>query len=166
MRGRGGGEGGGMRGRGGGDGGFGPRGGSRGGRGDFHQRGRFNNNNNNFNRSNDEQRGGQPKMPSLLDVDQQQSRSFDRDNNRNGGRGRMPFPRGGGGGGGGGGRDSSGDDRYRHSGPKPSSSDGPPSLLDFGNDKSGLPANVSNNSLPSLLSVQVENSGKYFLSSF
>jgi len=163
MRGRGGGggEGGGMRGRGGGDGGgFRPRGGPRGGRGDFHQRDRFNNNNN-FNRPNDEQRGGPPKMPSLLDVDQQQSRSFDRDNNRNGGRGRMPFPRGGGGG-----RDSAGDDRYRHSGPKPSSSDGPPSLLDFGNDKSGLPANVSNNPLPSLLSVQVENSGKFFICSF
>jgi hypothetical protein len=156
MRGRGGGEAGGMRGRGGGDRGFGPRGGSRGGRGDFHQRDRFNNNNNNFNRPNDEQRGGQSKMPSLLDVDQQQTRPFDRDNNRNGGRGRMPYPRGGGGG-----RDSSGDDRYRHSGPKPTSSDGPPSLLDFGNDKPGLPSNASNNSLPSLLSVQVENSGKF-----
>jgi hypothetical protein len=152
-----------MRGRGGGDGGFGPRGGSRGGRGDFHQRDRFNNNNNNFNRPNDEQRGGgggggQSKMPSLFDVDQQQSQSFDRDNNRSGGRGRMPFPRGGGGG-----RDSSGDDRYRHSGPKPGSTDGPPPLLDFPNEKSGLPANASSNSLPSLLSVQVENSSNFFL---
>jgi hypothetical protein len=162
MRGRGGGEGGGMRGRGGGEGGFGPRGGSRGGRGDFHQRDRFNNNNN-FNRPNDEQRGGggPSKMPSLFDVDQQQSQSFDRDNNRGGGRGRMPFPRGGGGGG----RDSSGDDRYRHSGSKPGSTDGPLSLLDFPNEKSGLTANVSSSSLPSLLSVQVENAGKFFISS-
>lgn len=156
MRGRGGG----MRGRGGGEGGFVPRGGPRGGRGDFHQRDRFNNNNN-FNRPNNDQPrgggdGGQSKMPSLFDVDQQQSRPFDRDNNRNGGRGRMPYPRGGGGGG----RDSAGDDRYRHSGPKPGSTDGPPSLLDFGNEKSGLPPSVTNNSLPSLLSVQVENSGK------
>jgi hypothetical protein len=165
MRGRGGSEGGGMRGRGGGDGGFGPRGGSRGGRGDFHQRDRFNNNNN-FNRPNDEQHGGgggQSKMPSLFDVDQQQSRPFDHDNNRSGGRGRMPFPRGGRGGGGD--RDSSGDDRYRHSGSKSGSTDGPPPLLDFPTEKSGLTANVSNNSLPSLLSVQVENTGKFFISS-
>ena len=166
MRGRGGGEGGGMRGRGGGDGGFVPRGGPRGGRGDFHQRDRFNNNNNNFNRSNDEQHGGgngvQSKMPSLFDVDQQQPRSFDRDMNRGGGggRGRMPFPRGDDGGG----RDSSGDDRYRHPGSKPGSTDGPPSLLDFTNEKSALPGNTSSNSLPSLLSVQVENSGKLFIS--
>jgi hypothetical protein len=72
----------------------------------------------------------------------------------------MPFPRGGGGGG----RDPLGDDRYRHSGSKPGSTDGPPPLLDFGNDKSGLTANVNNNSLPSLLSVQVENSGNVYLS--
>jgi len=158
MRGRGGGgEGGGMRGRGGGDGGFGPRGGSRGGRGDFHQRDRFNNN---FNRPNDEQRGGgQSKVPSLFDIDQQQSRPFDRDNNRGGGRGRMPFPRGGGGGG----RDSLGDDRNRHPVAKPGVTDGPPPLLDFANEKSVLPANASSNSLPSLLSVQVESSGKLFI---
>jgi hypothetical protein len=157
MRGRGGGERGGMRGRGGGDGGFVPRGGSRGGRGDFQQRDRFNNNNNNFNLSNDEQRGGgggHTKMPSLFDVDQQQPRSFD----RGGGRGRMPFPRGGDDGG----RDSSGDDRYRHSGPKSGSTDGPPSLLDFTNEKPGLTGNASSNSLPSLLSVQVESSGNLF----
>lgn len=153
MRGRGGGDGGGMRGRGGGDGSFVPRGAPRGGRGDFHQRDRFNNNN--FNRTNDDQRGVQSKMPSLLDVDQQQPPPFDRDNNRNGGRGRMPYPRGGGGGG----RDFSADDRFHPSGPKPNSSDGPPPLLDFGNDKSGLPSNASNNSLPSLLSVPVEDSG-------
>lgn len=150
MRGRGGGEGGGMRGR--GDGGFVPRGAPRGGRGDFHQRDRFNNN---FNRPNDDQRSVQSKMPSLLDVDQQQPRPFDRDNNRNGGRGRMPYPRGGGGGG----RDFSADDRFHPSGSKPNSSDGPPPLLDFGNDKSGLSTNASNNSLPSLLSVPVEDSG-------
>lgn len=150
MRGRGGGEGNGMRGR----GGFVPRGGPRGGRGDFHPRDRFNNNNN-FHRPNDEQSGVQSKMPSLLDIDQQQPRPFDRDNNRQGGRGRMPFPRGGGG------RDFPGDDRYHQSGPKPSSSDGPPPLLDFGNDKSGLPSNASNNSLPSLLSVPVDDSGMF-----
>ena len=163
MRGRGGGEGGGMRGRGGGDGGFVPRGGSRGGRGDFHQRDRFNNNNNNnnFNRSNDEQRGGgggQPKMPSLFDVDQQQSRPFDRDMNHGAGRGRMSFPRGGDRGG----HDPAGDDRYRHSGSKSGSTDGPPSLLDFTNEKAGLTGNASSNSLPSLLSVQVESSGTFF----
>ncbi|CAF2958627.1 unnamed protein product [Rotaria sp. Silwood2] len=157
MRGRG--DGGGMRGRGGGDGGFGPRGGSRGGRGDFHQRDRFNNNN--FNRSFDEQRGGgdggQSKMPSLFDVDQQPLRSFDRDNNRGGGQGRMPFPRGEGGAGRG---SSGGDDRYRHSGgSKQGSTDGPPPLLDFTSEKPNLTANASNNSLPSLLSVQVESSG-------
>ncbi|CAF1678044.1 unnamed protein product, partial [Rotaria sordida] len=115
---------------------------------------------NNFNRSYDEQRGGgdggQSKMPSLFDVDQQQLRSFDRDNNRGGGRGRMPFPRGEGGAG----RSSSGDDRYRHSGgSKQGSTDVPPPLLDFANEKSSLTANASSNSLPSLLSVQVEGSG-------
>jgi hypothetical protein len=155
MRGRGGG----MRGR--GDSGFVPRGGSRGGRGDFQQRDRFNNNNNNnnnFNRPDDEHRGDHSKMPSLFDVDQQQPRPFDRDNNRGGGRGRISFPRGGGG------RESSSDDRYHHSGPKPGSTDGPPSLLDFANEKPGLTGNTSGNSLPSLLSVQVDNSGKFHYS--
>ncbi|UJR36506.1 hypothetical protein I4U23_029227 [Adineta vaga] len=159
MRGRGGGEGGGMRGRGGGgggDGGFGHRGAPRGGRGDFHQRDRFNNNGH-FNRPNDEQRGGgnPSKMPSLFDIEQQhQSRPYDRDFNRGGGRGRMPFPRGGGGG-----RDSSVDDRNHSQANKPNVGEGPPSLLDFGNEKPGLPSNASNNSLPSLLSVQIESSG-------
>ena len=158
MRGRGGpgggDDGGGMRGRGGpgSDGGFGPRGGSRGGRGDYHQRGNFSNNN--FNRPDDDQRGGPPKMPSLFDVNQP-PRSFNHDNNHGGGRGRMPYPRGGGGGG----RDSSVDDRYRHPGSKSGSTDGPPSLLDFPNDKPALSGNNSSNSLPSLFSVQVENSG-------
>ncbi|CAF1289510.1 unnamed protein product [Adineta ricciae] len=156
MRGRGG-EGGGMRGRGGHDGGFGHRGGSRGGRGDFHQHDRFNNNHNQFNRPNDDQRSGQSKVPSLFDVEQQQpSRPFDRDFNRGGGggRGRMPYPRGGGASR----RDSFPDDRNRSLGNKPTMGEGPPSLLDFGSEKAALPSNASNNSLPSLLSVQVESS--------
>ena len=155
MKGRGGADGSGMRGRG-GDSGFGPRGGGRGGRGDFHQRDRFNNN---FNRSFGEQRsdGSQSKPPSLFDVDQQQFRSFDRGNNYGGGRGQVPFPRDSGGNG----RRSSGGEQFHPSGSKPDASDGPPPLLDFGNEKPSLPSNPSSNSLPSLLSVQVESTGKF-----
>lgn len=151
-----------MRGRGGGGdgGGFGYRGGMRGGRGDFHQRDRFNNNNH-FNRPNDDPRGGgsgdgQLKVPSLFDIGPPQSRPFDRDHNRGGGRGRMPYPRGGGFG-----RDSSHDDRDRPLGGKGNAGEGPPPLLDFPNEKSdrGTP-NASNSSLPSLLSVKLDGSGK------
>ena len=137
MRGRGGGDGG-MRGRGGESGGFIPRGGPRGGggRGDYQQRDRFNNN---FHRPDDDSRGGPPpKMFGGYEVYPQQSRSFDRDSN---GRGRMPYPRGGGGG-------------SRDSGSKSGSTEGPPPLLDFPTDK------PSSNSLPSLFSVQVESSGR------
>lgn len=133
----------GFRGR--GNGGFIPRGGGGGGRGDFHHRDRFSNNN--FNHP---EEGGPSKMPGLFDRDQQQHHR-----GGGGGRGRMPYP----------GRESSAsgsnDDRYRHQGPKGNPTDQPPpSLLDFPNDKPNLPTSASNNTLPSLFSVPMDNPGK------
>lgn len=140
---------GGLRGRGGGEGGFGSRGGPRGGRGDFHQRDRSYNNHN-FNHPDDDVRSSSSKMPSLFNVNHQPPpRSFDRDNNNASGRERMPYQRDSG-------RElSSGDDRYRHSGSRPSANDG----LDFQSDKPGSQSNITGNPVPSLFAVQLDNPG-------